>query len=83
MIKIKDDVYQKLRDKGFTTYTARTTGWIGQATLKAIREGRPELTLKTLDRICILLGCKPQDVIEFTITEQDKKDLAEMIVKSL
>ena len=83
MIKIKDDVYQKMRDRGFNTTTAKKTGWISQMTLKAIREGRPELTLKTLDRICILLGCKPQDVIEFTITEQDKQDLAEMIVKSL
>ncbi len=83
MIKIKDDVFQKLKARGFTTTSAKKTGWISQDSMKAIREGKPNLTLKTLDRICILLGCKPQDVIEFTVTEQDKQDLAEMIVKSL
>ena len=83
MIKIKDDVYEKMRAKGFNTMTAKKTGWISQMSLRAIREGRADLTLKTLNRICILLRCKPQDVLEFTITEQDKKDLAEMIVKSL
>ena len=83
MIKIKDDVFQKMKARGFNTMTAKKTGWISQSTMRAIREGRADLTLKTVDRICILLGCKPQDVLEFEITEQDKKDLAEMIVKSL
>ena len=83
MIKIKDDVFERMKARGFNTMTAKKTGWISQVSMKAIREGRAELTLKTLDRICILLGCKPQDVLEFTITEQDKQDLADMIVKSL
>ena len=83
MIKIKDDVFQKMKARGFNTMTAKKTGWISQSTMKAIREGRAELNLKTIDRICLLLGCKPEDVIEFTVTEQDKQDLADMIVKSL
>ena len=83
MIKIKDDVFQKMKARGFNTMTAKKTGWISQSSMKAIREGRADLSLKTFNRICILLGCKPQDVIEFTITDQDKKDLSEMIVKSL
>ena len=83
MIKIKDDVYERMRARGFNTNTVKKTGWISQMTLRAIREGKGELTLKTLNRVCLLLGCKPEDVIEFTVTEQDKKDLADMIVKSL
>ncbi len=83
MIKIKDDVYERLKARGFNTTTAKKTGWISQKSLRAIREGRTVIELKTLDHICILLGCQPQDVIEYTVTEQDKKDLAEMIVKSL
>ena len=83
MIKVKDDVYERMRARGFNTNTVKKTGWISQMTLKSIREGKGELTLKTLNRICLLLGCKPEDVIEFTVTEQDKQDLADMIVKSL
>lgn len=83
MIKVKDDVYERMRARGFNTNTVKKTGWISQMTLRAIREGKGEMTLKTLNRICLLLGCKPEDVIEFTVTEQDKKDLADMIVKSL
>lgn len=83
MIKVKDDVYERMRARGFNTNTVKKTGWISQMTLRAIREGKGEMTLKTLNRICLLLGCKPEDVIEFTVTEQDKQDLADMIVKSL
>lgn len=83
MIKIKDDVFEKMKARGFNTMTAKKTGWISQKSMKAIREGRAVIELKTLDHICLLLGCKPEDVIEFTVTEQDKQDLADMIVKSL
>ncbi len=83
MIKIKDDVFDRMKARGFNTVTAKKTGWFAASTMKAIKNGQSNVSLRTIDQICILLGCPPEDVIEFTITEQDKKDLAEMIVKSL
>lgn len=69
-----DKLFARLKDKelnnGITTYTIRTRNIMGQLTLQNLREGK---TVKTdvICRLCYLLKCKPEDIMEYVPDEKD------------
>lgn len=57
--------FQKMQEKGVTTYRIRKENIISQSTLQKLREGKP-VTTETIERLCILLDCTPNDIMEIT-----------------
>lgn len=63
MIVYKDILLQ-LKNAGYNTTTIMREKLLSQATVDAIRHNRP-ITLKSIDTICHLLHCQPNDIIEY------------------
>lgn len=70
------DILEKLKRAGYTTYTLKKEGLIGQATLTNIRQGKP-ISTSTLDDICELLNCQPGDILEFRPNKQKEEPATE------
>ncbi len=71
MIKYKIDILQELKNKGYTTYVLRKNKYLSETTLANIREGKP-VTMGALDAICVMLRKRPEEVIDFEISDNDK-----------
>ena len=69
MLKLKIDILQALKEKGFTSYYLRKNGLLGE---KTIQELRKQIVpgIKSIDIICTLLNCQISDIIEH-IPEND------------
>lgn len=78
MLKYKINVYDALKRKGFTTYKAQKTRLISQDGLKKIKEENTDLTLKTINNICMILDLQPKDILEYVETEEDRKKFEKM-----
>lgn len=63
MIRYKN-VFEQLKEAGYTNYRIRTEKLIGQATLQNIRDGKM-VSLDTIDTICTLTQKRVEDIIEF------------------
>lgn len=58
--------FEKMREKGVTTYRIRKENIMSQSTLQKLRDGK-YVTTETIERLCLLLDCTPNDLM--TITE--------------
>lgn len=72
MIKYKINVADALERKGFNLYKAKTTKILSQNTLNKIRQEDTNISLESLNRICLLLDMQPKDLIEFSATEEER-----------
>ena len=66
MLNYKIYVLEELKKKGYTTYKIRNEKIISERALQNIREKNP-ISWETLDKICTLLQCQPNDIIEHKI----------------
>lgn len=73
MIKYKIDIAAALEDKGFNTYKAKTTKLLSQDTLKKIKKEDTNISLESINRICMILNMQPKDLIEYIENEEEKK----------
>lgn len=65
MIKYKVNIIDKLKEKGISSYKIRQENLLGQAILTRFRNGEyANIDLNTLGKICDLLECQPNDIIE-------------------
>lgn len=71
MIRYKIDVLEELKDKGYTTYILRKNKYLSETTIANIRSGKP-VTMGALDAICVMLRKRPEQIIEFEISDSDK-----------
>lgn len=72
MLKYKINVADALERRGFNTYKAKTTKILSQNTLKKIKNEDTNISLESLNRICILLDLQPKDLIEYVEDEREK-----------
>ena len=66
MIRIKPnvDLLEMLKGHGYTTYRIARESIFGSATMQKFRKhGLP--SWNELDKLCIMLHCKPWDIIEY------------------
>lgn len=63
MLRLKIDVLEELKTKGFSTYVLRKDNLLGQKTISDLRVGVVP-GIKSIDIICSLLRCQPGDIIE-------------------
>lgn len=71
MYKYKIDVMQRLKDMGYTSYRIRQQNILPQGTLTKINNGG-NITLETLNVLCIMLKCQISDIIEIVPTDEEK-----------
>ena len=65
MIKFKINIADALERRGFNSYQAKKTKILSQDTLKKIKNEDANISLESLNRICMLLDLQPKDLIEY------------------
>lgn len=75
MIKYKIDIGDALERAGFNTYKAKTSKLLSQETLKKIKNNDTNISLKSLNNICLLLDMQPKDLIIFDATQEEKEKI--------
>lgn len=73
MLRYKINIADALERKGFNTYKAKTTKVLSQDTLKKIKNEDTNISLESINRICLLLDMQPKDLIEYVETEEEKE----------
>ncbi|MBR6728140.1 MAG: helix-turn-helix transcriptional regulator [Clostridia bacterium] len=63
MIKF-DKLWIVMQEKGITTYQLREKCGIDSKTVRRLRANQNTET-KTLDKLCAILNCKIEDIVEF------------------
>lgn len=62
-------LWKTMRDKGISQYKLLRAG-VDNKTLDALKRGR-NITLLTLEKLCRILDCTPNEVVEFTSEDQN------------
>ena len=73
MLKYKINIADALERKGFNTYKAQKTKILSQDTLKKIKNEDTNISLATINRICIILDMQPKDLIEYVEDQEEKE----------
>ncbi len=71
MIQYKINVLEELKNKGYTTYVLRKNKYLSETTISNLRSSKP-VTMGALDAICVMLRKRPEDIIQFDISDDDK-----------
>lgn len=80
MIKYKINVGDALERAGFNTYKAKTSKLLSQETLKKIKNDDTNISLKSLNNICMLLDMQPKDLIVY-VEDEEEKEIKEKYLK--
>lgn len=73
MLKYKIDIADALERKGFNLYKAKTTKILSQDTLKKIKKEDTNISLESLNKVCLLLDMQPKDLLEFKATAEEEE----------
>ena len=79
MIIYKIDVIDELNKHGYANSFLRENNFLSQATLTSLRRGG-NITIATLNILCLLLDCRPGDIIEVSAGEEEKKKIFSLII---
>jgi putative transcriptional regulator len=63
-IRYKIDVLSALKNAGYSTYRLRMEKILNESTIQKLRNGSVDISVKTLDSLCELLKCQPNDILE-------------------
>lgn len=73
MLRYKINIADALLRKGFNTYKAKTTKVLSQDTLKKLKNDDTNISMESLNRICVILDLQPKDLIEY-VEDPDEKN---------
>ena len=65
MIKYKINIADALERKGFNSYKAKTTKILSQDTLRKLKNEDTNISLESINRVCMILDMQPKDLIEY------------------
>ena len=72
MIRFKIDILASLKEAGYNQ-TVLQSGLLPKSTIQALKDGG-NITLETLNKVCILTGLQPGDLLEYvSIPEEVEK----------
>lgn len=74
MLKFKIDVAEALERVGFNTYKAKTSSLLSQNTLIKLKNEDTTISLKSLNNLCVILDMELEDIVSFTMTEEERKN---------
>ena len=66
-----DFIYNRLKERGYKLDVLRSEKILSQSTLQCLRHDQPVST-KTINILCALLDCQPQDFIRYVPGGQDE-----------
>lgn len=72
MIRYKIDIFAELKARGFNQTRIQRERLLPAQTAQNIRAGK-SITLETLNKICIMTGLQPGDIIEVVATDEEKE----------
>lgn len=67
-----DKCWETMNKKGITKYALIYKYGISSNTLRRMSHGEA-ITTSTINELCLILHCKPQDILSFEVTEEEKK----------
>ena len=72
MIRFKIDILASLKEAGYNQ-TLLQGGLLPKSTIQALKDGG-NITLESLNKVCILTGLQPSDLLEYVevTTEKEK-----------
>lgn len=73
MYKYKIDVVKALNDRGYNSYKLKQSKALSQGTIAKLKS-KGNVTLETLNAVCIMLKCQISDIIEIEPTDKEKID---------
>ena len=71
MYRYKIDVMKELSNRGFTSTRMRKEKILSESTMQSVRNGKG-ITTDTINTICIILRCQPNDILEIVPTDEEK-----------
>lgn len=71
MIKYKIDIFKKLKECGYNQTRIQKEKLLPAQTQMNIRAGK-NITLDTLNKICIMTKLQPGDIVEVVATDEEK-----------
>lgn len=66
-----DNFWETMKKRGVTKYSLIYHYGISSNTLRRMSHGE-SITTSTINELCLILHCKPQDILSFEITEEEK-----------
>lgn len=69
MIKY-DKLFELFRANGINTTMIRKQKILGQSVLTKLRNGTGGLDYRTIDRLCCMFDCQPNDIMEYVPDEE-------------
>ena len=66
-----DNFWNTMKKRGITKYSLIYHYGISSNTLRRMSHGE-SITTSTVNELCLILHCKPQDILSFEITEEEK-----------
>lgn len=75
MLKFKINVADALERIGFNVYQAKKTGILSQDTLKKIKNEDMNISLETINRLCILLDMELKSLIEYVEDKEESQKI--------
>lgn len=66
-----DNCWETMKKKGITKYALIYHYGMSSNTLRRMSHGEP-ITTSTINELCLILHCKPQDILSFELTEEEK-----------
>lgn len=70
MFVYKKDIQKALKENGWNTYRIRKEKVFSQTTMQLLRE-KKMVGITVLDKICTLLNCRIEDIIEHVNESED------------
>lgn len=74
MIKFKFDVASALKTAGMTAYKAQKSGVISQDTWRKIKNNDANISMKSLNNICMILNMEPEHLIYCERNDEKAKE---------
>lgn len=71
MIIYKIDILKEIQKKGYTQEEIKKKKILSGGTIDQIRDGKG-FSMKTLNNLCVLLRCQPNDIIEILPNDEEK-----------
>lgn len=77
MFTVKIDILKKMKENGYTTTRIKKESILSAVTVMQLRESRKtgilsNISIESLNRICLMCQMQPGDIIEISPTDDEK-----------
>lgn len=66
-----ENCWETMNKRGITKYSLIYHYGISSNTLRRMAHGEP-MTTATINELCLILHCRPEDILSFEVTEEEK-----------